>query len=93
MTGAMLNARTLVLGAALGPTIRASRTKRAFLGWWLIDEAAGLALAERGWRMRRKGLRSAPAAARRSMRLLLTLVLLLSEGCCAMLGTSVRVPL
>jgi branched chain amino acid efflux pump len=47
MTAAMLNARNLVLGAALRPRIRASRARRAFLGWWLLDETAGLALASK----------------------------------------------
>ncbi len=44
-TAAMLNARHLLLGAALRGKLRKSRPKRALLAWWLIDETAGLALA------------------------------------------------
>lgn len=44
-TAATLNARNLLLGAALRAKLRHSRPKRALLAWWLIDETAGLALA------------------------------------------------
>lgn len=42
-----LNARNLVLGAALRPRLRGSRRRRALLGWFLIDESFGLAMAAR----------------------------------------------
>jgi 4-azaleucine resistance transporter AzlC len=43
-TALMLNARNLLLGAALRPRLRDGRGKRALLSWWLTDEATGLAL-------------------------------------------------
>jgi predicted branched-subunit amino acid permease len=44
-TAAMLNARHLLLGAALRPKLGQSLPRRAALAWWLSDETAGLALA------------------------------------------------
>ncbi|MDQ4027046.1 MAG: AzlC family ABC transporter permease [Actinomycetota bacterium] len=46
-TAVMLNARNLLLGAAMRARLRDSRGKRALLAWWLSDEATGLALAAR----------------------------------------------
>lgn len=47
-TAVMLNARNLLLGAALRTRLRDdTRRKRALLAWWLTDEATGLALAAR----------------------------------------------
>jgi predicted branched-subunit amino acid permease len=40
-----LNVRNLVLGAVLRPRIELGPLRRAALGWFLTDEAAGLALA------------------------------------------------
>ena len=40
-----LNARNLVLGAALRPQLSTSRLRRAVLGWFLVDESFGLAVA------------------------------------------------
>jgi predicted branched-subunit amino acid permease len=40
-----LNARNLVLGAALRPLLATTRMRRAILGWFLVDEAFGLAVA------------------------------------------------
>jgi predicted branched-subunit amino acid permease len=46
VAGAMtLNLRNLVLGAVLRPRVQQSPARRAALGWFLTDEAAGLALA------------------------------------------------
>jgi predicted branched-subunit amino acid permease len=39
-----LNARNLVLGAALRPLLTTTRLRRAILGWFLIDESFGLAI-------------------------------------------------
>ena len=39
-----LNARNLVLGAALRPQLSTTRLWRAILGWFLIDESFGLAI-------------------------------------------------
>ncbi len=44
-TAAMLNTRHLLLGAALRSRLPDSRSRRALLAWWLVDETAGLALA------------------------------------------------
>ena len=44
-TAAMLNARYVLLGAALRGRLRQPRLRRALLAWWLLDETAGLALA------------------------------------------------
>ncbi len=44
-TAAMLNARHLLLGAAVRSRLPRSRPRRALLAWWLVDETAGLALA------------------------------------------------
>ena len=44
---AALNLRNLVLGAVLRPRIGGSSTRRAGLGWFLTDEAAGLALVSK----------------------------------------------
>ena len=41
---ATLNLRNLILGAVLRPRMESARTRRALLGWFLTDEAAGLAL-------------------------------------------------
>jgi 4-azaleucine resistance transporter AzlC len=46
-TAVMLNARNLLLGAAMRARLRDTRGKRALLAWWLTDEATGLALAAR----------------------------------------------
>lgn len=46
-TAVMLNARNLLLGAALRARLGDTRRKRALLAWWLTDEATGLALAAR----------------------------------------------
>lgn len=40
-----LNVRNLLLGAVMRPRLGGSRAKRAGLGWFLTDEAVGLALA------------------------------------------------
>jgi predicted branched-subunit amino acid permease len=40
-----LNARNLVLGAAIRPQLSVSRLRRAILGWLLVDESFGLAMA------------------------------------------------
>jgi predicted branched-subunit amino acid permease len=40
-----LNARNLVLGAALRPLLSTTRLRRAILGWFLLDESFGLAIA------------------------------------------------
>jgi predicted branched-subunit amino acid permease len=40
-----LNARNLVLGAALRPRLTTTRLRRALLGWFLVDESFGLAIA------------------------------------------------
>jgi predicted branched-subunit amino acid permease len=40
-----LNARHLVLGAALRPRVEGGRARRAVLSWFLIDESFGLAMA------------------------------------------------
>ena len=40
-----LNARNLVLGAALRPQLSTTRFRRAVLGWFLVDESFGLAVA------------------------------------------------
>ena len=40
-----LNARNLVLGAAIRPQLPVSRLRRAILGWFLVDESFGLAIA------------------------------------------------
>src|SRR5918996_6062504 len=40
-----LNLRNLVLGAGLRPRVNLGPLRRAGLGWFLTDEAAGLALA------------------------------------------------
>ncbi len=45
VAGALLNIRHVLLGAALRPRIEGSRVRRAALAWFMIDEAAGLALA------------------------------------------------
>jgi predicted branched-subunit amino acid permease len=39
-----LNARNLVLGAAIRPQLATSRLRRAVLGWFLLDESFGLAI-------------------------------------------------
>jgi predicted branched-subunit amino acid permease len=39
-----LNARNLVLGAVVRPHVRGSRSRRAVLAWFLVDESVGLAL-------------------------------------------------
>jgi predicted branched-subunit amino acid permease len=44
--GLFLNARHVVLGAVLRPKIDAPRLKRVGLAWWLVDEAAALAIAD-----------------------------------------------
>ena len=43
-----LNARNLVLGAALRPRVEGGTVRRAVLSWFLIDESFGLAMASRG---------------------------------------------
>jgi predicted branched-subunit amino acid permease len=43
-----LNARNLVLGAALRPRVEGGVGRRALLGWFLVDETFGLAMASRG---------------------------------------------
>lgn len=43
-TAVMLNARNLLLGAALRSRLQNSRPARAGLAWFLLDESAGLAL-------------------------------------------------
>ncbi len=45
-TAVLLNARNVVLGAALRPKIDAPLLRRLGLSWWLVDEAAALALAD-----------------------------------------------
>ena len=45
---AALNLRNLVLGAVIRPRLEGSAMRRGALGWFLTDEAAGLALASRG---------------------------------------------
>jgi predicted branched-subunit amino acid permease len=45
LTVVALNARNLVLGAAIRPHLSASRLRRAMLGWFLVDESFGLAVA------------------------------------------------
>ena len=40
-----LNARNLVLGAAIRPQLAVSRLRCAILGWFLVDESFGLAIA------------------------------------------------
>ena len=40
----MLNLRNLVLGAVLRPRVAGSRVRRAAMGWFLTDEATGLAI-------------------------------------------------
>jgi predicted branched-subunit amino acid permease len=48
LTVAALNARNLVLGAALRPRLGGSRAHRALVGWFLLDESFGLAVASGG---------------------------------------------
>jgi predicted branched-subunit amino acid permease len=43
-----LNARNLVLGAALRPRVEGGPWRRALLAWFLLDETFGLAMASRG---------------------------------------------
>jgi predicted branched-subunit amino acid permease len=43
-----LNARNLVLGAALRPRVDGGAGRRALLAWFLLDETFGLAVASRG---------------------------------------------
>lgn len=45
LTVVALNARNLVFGAALRPRLEARPWRRAALGWFLIDESFGLAIA------------------------------------------------
>ncbi len=45
LTVVALNARNLVLGAALRPRLGGSRVRRALMGWFLTDESFGLAVA------------------------------------------------
>jgi predicted branched-subunit amino acid permease len=45
VAAALLNVRHVLLGAALRPRVGGGRTRRAALAWFMIDEAAGLALA------------------------------------------------
>ena len=45
LTVAALNARHLVLGAAIRPLLPGSRLRRALMGWFLIDESFGFAVA------------------------------------------------
>jgi hypothetical protein len=45
LTVTALNARNLVLGSVIRPLLSVSRARRALLGWFLIDEAFGLAVA------------------------------------------------
>ena len=47
-TAALLNARHVILGAALRPSIDAPLPRRLGLAWWMVDEAAALALADPG---------------------------------------------
>lgn len=47
VTAAALNLRHLVLGAAIRPRITGGLGRRAALGWFLIDESFGLAVAAR----------------------------------------------
>jgi len=42
-----LNARNLVLGAALRPSVEGGVGRRALLAWFLLDETFGLAMASR----------------------------------------------
>lgn len=44
---ALLNSRNLALGAMLRPHLSVGPLRRAALGWFLIDEVVGLALADR----------------------------------------------
>ena len=44
---AALNLRNIVLGAVLRPRLGGTTTRRAGLGWFLTDEAAGLALVSK----------------------------------------------
>jgi predicted branched-subunit amino acid permease len=44
LTVLALNARNLVLGAALRPLLATTRVRRALLGWFLLDESFGLAI-------------------------------------------------
>lgn len=46
VTALLLNARHVVLGAALRPSIDVSPMRRLGLSWWMVDEAAALALAD-----------------------------------------------
>lgn len=46
VTALLLNARHVVLGAALRPSIDAPTSRRFGLAWWMVDEAAALALAD-----------------------------------------------
>jgi predicted branched-subunit amino acid permease len=48
LTVVALNARNLVLGAALRPRLGGTRTRRALMGWFLVDESFGLAVASPG---------------------------------------------
>ncbi len=45
LAAALLNIRHVLLGAALRPRVGGRRTRRAAIAWFMIDEAAGLALA------------------------------------------------
>jgi 4-azaleucine resistance transporter AzlC len=45
LTVVALNARNLVLGAAMRPRLSGSRLRRALMGWFLTDESFGLAVA------------------------------------------------
>jgi predicted branched-subunit amino acid permease len=47
VTVAALNARHVVLGAAIRPHIRVDRRRRIVLSWFLLDESFGLAMASK----------------------------------------------
>lgn len=47
VTALLLNARHVVLGAALRPSIDVPPLRRLGLSWWMVDEAAALALADK----------------------------------------------
>jgi predicted branched-subunit amino acid permease len=47
VTVAALNARHVVLGAAIRPHIRLDRRRRIVLSWFLLDESFGLAMASK----------------------------------------------
>jgi predicted branched-subunit amino acid permease len=47
VTVAALNARHVVLGAAIRPHIRVERWRRVVLSWFLLDESFGLAMASK----------------------------------------------